>query len=126
MQKGSHTDKMKGTIISKKSKGNLLCSHDKSVFSPAYLRSRGPLPLHYRFNFDVGLEVEPMTLMWSQAPPKLCIPPTPSIQTGENTVSHIINFVASDHTYNERGCVCYVQSKQVCELLTTAQCQDER
>ena len=58
-----------------------------TVFSPAYLRSGGPLPLHYRFNFDVGLGVEPMSLMWSQAPPKLCIPPTPSIQTGENTTS---------------------------------------
>ena len=25
-----------------------------SVFSPAYLRDSGPLPLHYWFNFDVG------------------------------------------------------------------------
>ena len=57
-----------------------------AVFSPAYLRSRGPLPLHYQYNIDVGLGVEPMILMWSQAQPKLCIPPTPSIQTGENTV----------------------------------------
>ena len=27
-----------------------------------------------------------MALMWSQAPPKICIPPTPSVQAGENTV----------------------------------------
>ena len=26
-----------------------------------------------------------MALMWTQAPPKICTPHTPSIQTGENT-----------------------------------------
>ena len=34
-----------------------------------------------------------MTLMWSQAPPKLCIPPRPSIQTGENTDRQCSSFV---------------------------------
>ena len=29
--------------------------HCVSVFSPAYLRDSGPLPLQYWFNFDVGL-----------------------------------------------------------------------
>ena len=47
-----------------------------TVFSPAYLRGSGPLPLriHNWFYFDV----ETMALMWTQAPPKICIPPTPS------------------------------------------------
>ena len=40
-----------------------------------------------------------MALMWSQAPPKLSIPPTPSIQTVENTdsvVTIIIIYLLQD------------------------------
>ena len=65
----------------------LICEFG-AVFFPEYI----PPPNHFTTGFTLMWDwgkVEPMTLMWTQAPPKIWIPKTPLIPNSDSIVDEL-------------------------------------